>query len=406
MRYLFDRVNERLWLSGPALCLIATACATSPPLNYGMCPHDSSYIGAQLRPDILPSEMMLVPAGPSELSAADITRLDAAFDRALSATGARSMTAAVWQNGTDLWSHEHGISGGQLHYWASVGKIVTAATILRLQEDGRLSLDDSIAQHLDGVPNGDIITLRMLLNHTSGLFSANEDPDRQSGAAALTLAEEIEVLARRGPYSCPGAYWRYSNSGYALLGGVIERATGTPYHVAATNLVLSRSRAQNLRMIAPNDQLGDMPPLFALEGTEPFDPTHPQAAGGIIADAESMVIFVNDLFDGQILPLSKVRDMFDELYPMGSPGAWYGLGVMAYDVPGPKGSMLWLGHAGGVEGPRQSQPTCHRLAHPSRSQRQVTDRQKRLPTCFFQLSKMTRSMRWIRRAGSQIKGMA
>lgn len=259
------------------------------------------------------------------------------------------MTVAVWQSGGNPWTTRHGTPPGALHYWASVGKIVTAAAILRLAEDRRLSLEDPIATYVDGVPNGDVITLRMLLNHTSGLYSANEDPAVRSDAERLDLDGVLDVVNRQRPFGCPGERWRYSNSGYTLLGAVIEAATGQAYHAAAQDLVLSRSAARSIRILAPNDHLAD---VVLPIGAPQFDIRGPQAAGGVVADAQSMAVFLRDLLAGRILPPETVRTMSRDLYPMFQEGTWYGLGLMVYDVPSSSGETVWIGHSGGVPGGR------------------------------------------------------
>jgi D-alanyl-D-alanine carboxypeptidase len=259
------------------------------------------------------------------------------------------MTLAVWQDGGAPWTAGHGTALGQLHYWASVGKMVTAAAILRLVEQGRLAQEDPIDAYVDGVPNGDIITLRMLLSHTSGLSGASEAPDVRRTGARLDLAEMRDVV--RAPHACPGASWRYSNTGYMLLGEVIERVTGQPYHEAAETLVLSRSAASNLRVLAPDDPLDGIVP--AGTGNESRrDIRGHGAAGGIVADAESMTLLLRDLLSGRILAPENVARMAETLYPMLDDGLFYGLGLMVYDVLGPNGSTVWIGHSGGVPGRR------------------------------------------------------
>jgi CubicO group peptidase (beta-lactamase class C family) len=69
-----------------------------------------------------------------------------------------------------------------LHYWASAGKMMTALGILMLEVEGRLTLDDPISKYISGVVNGELITIEMLLNHTSDLYSANEDPQVRATA--------------------------------------------------------------------------------------------------------------------------------------------------------------------------------------------------------------------------------
>ncbi len=305
-----------------------------------------------MRDNLSLSALTRATANQSGFSSSEVLRLGTAFDTAFGATNARSMTAAVWQDGGESWTEQQGAPQDQLYYWASVEKIITALTVVQLDATGRLSLDDPVSAFVGYVPNGDRITLRMLLNHTSGLFSANKDPGQRARSGPLTLSEELEILTRRGPYACPGAVWRYSNSGYALLGAVIEEINGDPYHVAATDLILSRSRARGLRMISPDDPLDDIVPLAGPAGPTAFRPTYAQTAGGLVADAGSMSVLLQDIFSGRIVPERQLPEMIDDLFPMGSPGVWYGLGVLVSDVPAERGPTTWIGHSGEVEGGR------------------------------------------------------
>ena len=90
-----------------------------------------------------------------------------AVEMARDETGAPSVTVAVWQAGGRPCTASSGAPLGDLRYWASVGKIVTPAAVLRLAEDGRVALDAAISRYVNGVPNGNAITLRMPPNHSS-----------------------------------------------------------------------------------------------------------------------------------------------------------------------------------------------------------------------------------------------
>ncbi|MCC1480450.1 serine hydrolase domain-containing protein [Roseibaca sp. Y0-43] len=333
----------------PALALLA-ACVS--PQTQGVVPSQCAgaapYAGPSLRAGGVVDASGLSPARGSGLTQAERDRLTQAFATARRATGAESLSVAVWQSGGDPWVAQHRVGAGQLHYWASVGKIVTAAAILRLEEMRKLSLDDPISDYVPGVPLGDAITLRMLMAHSSGLFSLNEDPDL-SAQGMMTLPEVLSALSQKPLYACPGAVWRYSNTGYTLLGAVIEAVTGQPYATAAEDLVLARSRADTIRVLSRRADLSNIVPLGA--GAEPgFDIRAPQAAGGIVADAQSMALFLRDLLAGRIVSRAHVALMTRTLYPMFDQGLWYGLGMMVYDVPSADGAQLWIGHSGGVPG--------------------------------------------------------
>ncbi len=104
-----------------------------------------------------------------------VHRLDATFDKIRAATAAPVIGAALAVPGKGMWSATAGNADARLLYWASAGKMFTAVVVLQLVEEGRVSLDAPVSRWIADVPNGTAITVRDLLAHTSGLFSANED---------------------------------------------------------------------------------------------------------------------------------------------------------------------------------------------------------------------------------------
>ena len=107
-------------------------------------------------------------------------------------------------------------------------KEFTATLILQLAGEGKLSLDDDIARWVPGVPNGPQITIRQLLNHTSGLGDVLSVPAIQNKLlTGCTVTELLSAGATAAPIAAPGTKWVYSNYGYDLLGRVAELVTGT-----------------------------------------------------------------------------------------------------------------------------------------------------------------------------------
>lgn len=122
-------------------------------------------------------------------------------------------------------------ASAQTHYrLASVTKQFTAAAILTLQEQGRLSLDDSVRKHLPSLPPyADAITIRQLLTHSSGLIDY-EDIIPEGTTKQLKDVDVLRLLESSHPtYFTPGSGYRYSNTGYALLALIIERASGKTF---------------------------------------------------------------------------------------------------------------------------------------------------------------------------------
>ncbi len=115
----------------------------------------------------------------------------------------------------------------------SVTKQFAAAAVLKLAEDGKLALSDPLAKFVPGYPGGDKVTVEMLLNHTSGIRSYTDIDAIMSGGGImkdLTTAQLIDTFRDEKPDFAPGEGWNYNNSGYVLVGAVIEAASGKPWH--------------------------------------------------------------------------------------------------------------------------------------------------------------------------------
>src|ERR1700733_5463335 len=113
----------------------------------------------------------------------------------------------------------------------SVTKQFTAACILLLEERGKLKVEDPVKKHMpDAPPSWDKVTIYHLLTHTSGIPSFTGFPDYRSTEAAPTTPEKLVARFRDKPLEFqPGEKWNYSNSGYVLLGYLIEKVSGQKY---------------------------------------------------------------------------------------------------------------------------------------------------------------------------------
>jgi CubicO group peptidase (beta-lactamase class C family) len=113
----------------------------------------------------------------------------------------------------------------------SVTKQFTAAIILQLQEQKKLSVQDKLNKYFPDYPQGDKITIEQLLTHTSGIYNYTNDGGFMSGSATKpSTRENMMALFKDKPLNFePGSKWSYSNSGYSLLGYIIEKVAGKPY---------------------------------------------------------------------------------------------------------------------------------------------------------------------------------
>ena len=168
------------------------------------------------------------------------TRVDAAAESALGAIPAAGLSIAVVRHDQLVLAKGYGYadlaervpaSAATIYRIASITKEFTAAAILHLAEEGRLSLDDPIGDYLLDYPGeGKRITIRQLLSHTSGLSDAAVLPLLEgSGGVGIDRSQLIDLVASQPLDAEPGTEHSYSNVGFILLGIVIEQVTGTTY---------------------------------------------------------------------------------------------------------------------------------------------------------------------------------
>lgn len=281
-------------------------------------------------------------------------RLQAAFDRGLAASpGVRSITVAVGVPGRGAWTAQRLAPGdplAALYWWASAGKMFTAATVLQLADEGKLSLSDPVSKWIGGVPNGDAVTVEHLLNHTSGLFSANEDLVVRREDRPQSFEDRLKVAARHGAMFCPGQHWRYSNTGYDLLGRIIEKVDGRPYAEAVTARIVRPLDLKSTRILVQGGSFAEVAAILPPGAAKPFDPTQPGPAGAVVASSPDMIAFLQALLGARILKPETTAGLLRTPYPMFDPGTFYGLGLMLYDIPAQGSNLYWVGHGGGAPG--------------------------------------------------------
>jgi len=173
----------------------------------------------------------------------DSKQLFAAFDKLIEQQfkpNEPGATVLVGKNGKIIYKKAFGMANLELNapmqmdnvFWiASIGKQFTAVAILQLMEQGKLNLEDEITKFIPDYPaQGNKITIEHLLTHTSGIhnFSGMKDPEKKL-ALDCTTNEVIDFFKNLPMRFVPGTNWEYSNSGYFLLGYIIEKITGKTY---------------------------------------------------------------------------------------------------------------------------------------------------------------------------------
>jgi D-alanyl-D-alanine carboxypeptidase len=214
----------------------------------------------------------------------------------------------------------------------SITKTFTATVVLEFVDDEKVALDDHLSRFVAGVPNGDQITIRQLLNMTAGVYDFANDPQFfanwiRDPLMSFSPDDVIAVVQRHGPSFTPGSSWGYSSSNYVLLGLVIEKVTGEPVGKAITQFVLKRlglhettfPTTSALPSPSANGYIADG--AGGLRDLTRTNPAIAGAAGAMISTLDDLHRWAKALASGRLLRAATQRERLDA----GDSG--YGLGV-------------------------------------------------------------------------------
>ncbi len=300
---------------------------------------------------------LLAPAGLST------SPLQSALATGLRQTRAPGAQAAIYRCGRLVWSGVAGITDKQSRrpvapttrfVIASATKTVTGTMIMQLVQQGKLTLDTPLARFYPQLPNAGSITVEMLLRHRSGLPDYEDAPSLQ---AALndprhrwTRDEIIRALSAKRPLFAPGSHYRYTNSNFVVLGGILEQVGGRSIEQAFQSGIAAPLGLTHSSFATPHDS-----PLFAHPysvyppptdqwvpgygiGSDTLGPVWTD--GGLATTALDLARFGDGLFGGRLVTAATLAQMTR------IDGSQEGLGVEASDFDG----LTWLGHSGSYGG--------------------------------------------------------
>ena len=235
-------------------------------------------------------------------------RLDEAVDWILKNTKTPGITAAVGIPGEGIWSTARGmalidpptpLAESPHFHWASAGKALTAAVVMQLVEEGKLAYADPLAKWFPDFPNASAITVDHLLTHTNGIFSFNADLPFRKQRRYHTPEECLEIAGRHGCVSCPGEQWHYSNTGYVLLGLIIERVEGQSLDEVIRKRIIEPLGLLETVAMAPRQAPVSLAVGHVDGKRDPdFEPTTPFGAGIVAGSARDMLLFWNAYLAG------------------------------------------------------------------------------------------------------------
>lgn len=253
----------------------------------------------------------------------------------------------------------------------SISKVFTAVMIFQLQDQGLLSIDDPLSQWIAPeiireIDQADQVSLRQMLNHTSGLYDYNNtdftfDATNQP-FMKLSQEEKLEYTYGKSATHAPGTAYEYSNTNFVLLGMVVEKATGLTQAQALQQMIFDPLGLSSAAYGTVDEPLptGVVRPYLAIKADQYIDIRHVEVSdantgdGGIAINMQDLRVFIESLFDGQLLSPAAFSQMTQTLYEKPREeadfedwlGEYTGLGIDLFKTP--YGDAY--GHTGGIFG--------------------------------------------------------
>ena len=272
------------------------------------------------------------------------------------------VSVAIVQDGKVVLAKGYGVANVELsvpatentvYQLASVTKTFTATAIMMLALEGKLGLDDRITSRLPDLPAAwGEVTVRHLLNHTSGIKSYTSVRDfHKTSRKDYTQREILELVAKEPPDFAPGEKWRYNNTGYFLLGMLIEKVTGKKYGEVLDERIfkplgMTQTRVNDLHAVIPNRAQGYTWGGKELRNGEYVSPSQPFSAGMLVSTVNDLVKWDAALRSETLLKKSILEQMCTPTKLSKGGDAEYGFGWSIGKVNGHR----LIGHGGGIPG--------------------------------------------------------
>ena len=295
--------------------------------------------------------------------APDVTeKIDKLVTETLSKTGVPSASVAIVKDGQIAYVKAYGdarlepktaATTAMRYSIGSISKQFTAAAILLLQEQGKLSLDDKVAKYLPNLTRANEVTIRQLLSHTSGYQDYWPQDYVMKPMLEPTTAEKImETWARKPLDFEPGTKWQYSNTNFVIAGAIIEKVSRMPLMKFLQTKVFTPLRMTSVMSI-DQDKLGDTEPVgymrYAL-GPLRVAPKEGKgwlfAAGELAMPAQDLARWDISIIDQKLLKPASYRELALDVHLKNGLATQYGLGVSVNSQAGHRA----LSHGGEVSG--------------------------------------------------------
>jgi len=243
------------------------------------------------------------------------------------------------------------LSADDLFRIGSVTKQISSAGLLTLVEAGKVSLDDPLSKYVADYPNGARISVRQLLDHTSGVKSYTDIPGMMDGPIqkVVSTAQLIASFKDEKIDFAPGEAWAYNNSGYVLVGAVIEAASGQPWHRYLHDTLFKPLGMADTGYGADPAIVARQVHGYSFDGDKVLPAkllsmTQPHAAGALVSSVDDLHKWNRALHEGRVLKSATYQQM---ITPAGKAiDGRYGFGVTRGTVRGGDA----ISHGGGIPG--------------------------------------------------------
>jgi CubicO group peptidase (beta-lactamase class C family) len=304
----------------------------------------AALVAATASPDPTP------PAALSPQSAAVQSRLDTQLSKLAGdkTMQTRALQVSIAQDGRVVYDRAFGTAASDTRFpIASITKMFTAVAIMQLVQASRVELDAKVSSYLPNAPYAEQITVRELLQHTSGLWNYGDYAFATGLAVTRTTPTAILAMAAKHPLtSPPGTKWAYSNTGYVALGLIVERVSGEPLAQYDREHIFQPAGMTQTTVGNPPADIPMAIGYMSATGTRApaYDSSWTFACGDIVSTASDLARFDIALLGGRLL----TPKMFALMQAGGIPSdlGMQGLGVFVTDWRG----LQMVGHHGGVPG--------------------------------------------------------
>lgn len=277
-------------------------------------------------------------------------KVDAAAEQVLAKTGVPSATVAVVEHGAIVYTHAYGkakldppmeATPAMRYSIGSISKQFTAAAVLLLQQEGKLSINDPVSKYLPELTRANEVTIRMLLSHTSGYQDYwPEDYVMPPMLKATTAQHILDVWGKKPLDFDPGTKWQYSNTNYAIAGRIVEMVSGEPLMKFLQQHIF---KPLDMAAVWNSDanRLGDTDAEgYVRYALGPLRPAPKEgkgwmfAAGELAMPAYDLAQWDISIMNRSLLNQKSYDEMFDPVMLKDGKSSHYALGLFVRDVAG------------------------------------------------------------------------